>query len=154
MHKTIAVLFIIMLVGCSNPETSAIELDVGQAIVTIGNIEYEAEAIVDSQYLLDTEYEEISLIISDSVSIVILKVNFLEETITWTGESLNPDGVIFFLRHGSLYGPHDGSLVINDKTDSTISGKFNLNLIDGNSSISYRPENRVNIEGQFIARKN
>ncbi len=152
------IIFLITTIGCSNPDNQDLILDVGQAIVTIENIEYEAVANMNSRILNDKEFEELSLIISDSVSINILKVNFMEETITWTGENLNPEGVIFYLLYnfisGSFNCPHDGYLLINARTDSTISGSFDMNLFDVTSSCSNCPEDHVSIEGQFIVGMN
>jgi len=154
MYKTLYFLFIVAFFSCSKPQSSDNELPVGQAILKIDNKVYEATAIMDSQTLNETEFEKISIIISDSVFVGILKERFVEETITWTGETLNPDGVIFYLIYqyvgGAYYSPHAGSLSIINCTDSTIAGEFEIDLYDFTSSSSYSPEDLVRIIGQFV----
>jgi len=152
------VLTALFFTGCSDPESSAIDLDLGEAILTIDNTVYIAEAILGTRTIAETEYEQISLDVGDSIEIDILSVSFEEGFILWDGDTFVAKGTRFYftsrLHGGGGFGPTSGYLIINEKTDNTISGKFEMDLYNYASSCYDCFGNEVTVEGEFIALRN
>ncbi len=152
MLKSIIPILVIVIFGCSEPDS----MKIGEAIVTIDNVEYKAKATVGSRTLEDTEFEKISIVISDTLFFEILKEIFIEETIKWTSMTPNTDGVVFSLQcwgvGGALYGPGEGFLKISNRSNSAIAGEFELDVYDFASSCWQCPDDKLTVEGQFIAR--
>jgi len=147
-------LFVWMLPGCSDPDSTNFGLYPGEAELTIDGVNYAATAILGTRTLGDTEYEQISLIASDTVLVDILNENFQEGRVEWTGETFNAAGTMVFMHHPGLgfgFGPESGFLIISDRTTTTISGIFNLELQDFASSCSNCPQDRVWVEAKFWA---
>jgi len=153
MNKLGSLLFTLLVFGCSSPESNNLNLNPGEAVLTINNIEYNAAAIFGTRILGETEFEQISLIVSDSIQIDILNKKFEKEVITWAGETFTSAGTMVFLSYSARggYGPTGGFLIISDLTDATISGRFDMELYNFASSCSDCPENEVTAEGQFVA---
>ena len=148
-------LFILTLLGCSEPGTGGSAMDSGEAQIIIDHVGYSAEAILDTMTLGETVYQKISLVVSDTFYIDILNENFEEEVMTWTGESLGAGGTMLFLisRDLGMYNPHKGFLIISGVTDSTITGRFKFDMYDMASSCVMYPgaEAGMECEGEFFA---
>lgn len=155
MFRTTGLLFTFLLIGCSDPDSTTHDLTLGEAVLAINSIEYQAEANLGKRLLGETEYEQISLIVSDSISIDILNKDFKEGIVTWSGETFTSEGTMLFLRHHALggagYGPTGGYLIISDITGLTISGRFDMELYNFASSCYQCPQNEMSVEGQFFA---
>ena len=149
-------LIIPLLMGCSDPASDDINLDPGDAVLIIENESYAAEAILGTRMFLDTEYEQITLRVGDSIYIDIMNLNFEEGIVIWDGEFSDAEGTRVFAIsqvHGGAgyFGPIGGYLLISEKTDSSISGKLEIDLYDYASSCLHCLGNYLTIEGQFVA---
>ncbi len=155
MFKTSILLFSVLLLGCSDPGMKDVHLEAGAAVILIDDDTYGAEAIMDTTTLGETLYEEISIIVSDTVSLSILSEAFQEDLIMWTGETFSVEHTMVFLkdphRGGGFMGPQNGYLLVKDRTDSNISGKFEWTLYDFTSCCIDCPGNEVVVQGQFSA---
>lgn len=154
--KTINFLIIIVFfIGCSHPNESTNNLDVGEALITIENSEFAAIAFIGNQVLAETQFEKISLIINDSVKVEILRENFLEEQTIWTRENYYSQDIIFSLQYnyygGFPYSPLEGHLTIDLHTELIISGEFEFTLTGGAYGCITCPEALRDIQGKFIA---
>ncbi len=148
-------LLCLLIFACSTFNDSTIDLDPGQAIVNIENIEYNATAVMDYKTLAGIQFERISLIINDSAKIEILNENFLEGKINWYIEDHVSQQIIFSLQYncfrGSTYSPLEGSFSVNKRTESIISGEFEITLSGGPYSCIVCPEALRNVKGKFIS---
>lgn len=152
--KHFIIIFAMILVGCSDPDSRGFDLNPGQAVLTIENIQYEAQAVLGTRMLGDTEYEQITLEVSDTIHMDILHEKFQEGVVSWTGETFEAEGTMVFLTHFNLgggFGPRSGFLIISKRTESSISGIFQLELQNFASSCYNCPEDRIQVEGQFNA---
>ena len=141
--------------GCSDPGSGDINLDPGAAILTINNESYAAEAILGTRLFRETEYEQIILHVGDSIQVDMMNLNFEEGIVIWDGEFSDAEGTRVFavsqVHGGAGFAPIGGFLLISNKTDSSISGKFNIDLYNFASSCLHCPGNYLTIEGQFFA---
>lgn len=151
MSKVILVLAV-MLMGCSNPGSSRLDLNPGEAVFTIKNIEYEAEATFGTRMFGENEAEQITPMTSDTSYIDILSEYFQKGVTTWDGEVYNEEETHVFMLHRDLgggFGPRSGYLIITDRNASSITGIFNLELQNFASSCYNCPKDRVRVEGEF-----
>ena len=72
MNQLISLLVLLILVGCTDPDSDKNELQIGQAIVAIDNHQQTVQATWGTRILDTTEFEQIKLAFNDSVYIEIL----------------------------------------------------------------------------------
>jgi hypothetical protein len=144
---------VLIIIGCSISIDNMDTLKEGQAFVTIENIKYIAQPEMGHQVLANTEFEKISLIISDSVRVEILKEYFIKEKIYWSVEDHTSQDMIFSLQYnyygGSIYIPLKGWFKLTERTDSNIIGEFEITLTGGAVSCITCPEALRQISGVF-----
>ncbi|MBC8376837.1 MAG: hypothetical protein H8E26_12390 [FCB group bacterium] len=154
MYKLLTLLPLLFIIACSDPDSRGLDLNPGEAVLTIDNITHGAQANLGTRMLGDTEYEQITLQVSDTIHVDILNENFQEGMVSWTGDSFDVEGTMIFMTHygyGGGYGPRSGFLIISEQTELSISGIFQLELQNFASSCYNCPEDRLNVEGKFIA---
>jgi hypothetical protein len=153
MSSKIYLISFLLFIGCSTSNVNEINLEPGQALVSIENQKYDAKALIGHQMLEETEYEKISLIINDSVEIKILKKEFIDETIYWSIDDHVSQEIFFALEYnyfgGTPYLPLEGYLVIA-KEKSIISGEFDITLHGGIFSCVTCPQALKKSKGEFI----
>ena len=153
MKRLFHLMVFLIIIGCSKSIDSVDTLNEGQAFVTIENIKYTAQTEMDHQVLADTEFEKISLIISDSVKVEILKEYFIKEKIYWSIEDHTSQDIIFSLQYnyygGSIYIPLKGWFLLSERTQSNIIGEFEIILTGGAVSCITCPEALRQISGEF-----
>lgn len=151
MYKLI-ILLIMMLMGCSDPGSSGLDVNPGEGVFTIKNIEYQAEATFGTRVFGEDEVEQITLRASDTVFIDILCEDFQKGVTTWDGEFWSEEDVHVFMIHRDLgggFGPRSGYFIITKRTESYITGIFNMELQDFASSCYNCPDDLVWVEGEF-----
>ncbi|MBC8374866.1 MAG: hypothetical protein H8E26_02405 [FCB group bacterium] len=150
----IAFLLGFLLLGCTDPDSHKDDLKIDQAFVTIENIQITTQAFWGSRILASTEYEQIRMEISDSVYIDILNLKYTEGVTTWQKGETSPEGILFSLYErfygGSMYMVQDGLLNIQWRTDSAISGSFDVMVYNMASSCYDCPEYERYLEGEFM----
>jgi len=154
MYRILISFLAILTIGCSDPDSRGLNLNPGEAVLTIENIQHGAQAYLGTRMLGDTEYEQITLEVSDTIHVDILNENFQEGMVSWAGDSFDTKGTIIFMTHYGYrggYGPRSGFLIISEQTELSISGIFQLELQNFASSCYNCPEDRLNVEGKFIA---
>ncbi len=154
MIKITALLFTLLFFGCSDPGPNSLNLSLGRAELTINNFAHGAEATMGTRSMGDTEYEQITILVADTLYIELLNEKFQEGIVNWDRETFSSNGTMVFMtnrRLGSGFGPRSGFLIISDRTDSTISGIFNFELMNFASCCFNCPEDRASVEGKFFA---
>ena len=157
MNTVFPLIFFLLIIGCSRSSDSLSALDEGQALITIENIKYNANAVMGCQTLADKEFEKISLIINDSVRVEILKEHFIQEKFLWSTNKAQTKEVIFSLQYnyygGTIYYAADGWLSVTQNNPSNLSGRFDVKMHDCTASCIGCPETYRTIKGEFIVKR-
>lgn len=155
MYIKIALLFMaFLLMACSEPGSGDINLELDKAVVILDDQTFAGTAEFGMRTLAETEYEQISLLLSDSTKIDILNENFEEAVAVWDGESFEAGRNMVFMSSrswGGGFAPMGGYLIIKNRSDEEISGKFDLVLYTLASSCYRCPEDVISVSGYFKA---
>jgi hypothetical protein len=154
MYKTLILLTLLFIIGCSDPDSRGLDLNPGKAVLTLDNMTYGAEAILGTRMLGDDEYEQITLQVSDTFYVDILNENFQEGVFNWDMEGFSSGGNMIFMTsfdRGGGFSPRSGFLLITDITEMGVSGIFILEMQNFASCCYNCPEDRVKVEGEFVA---
>ena len=154
MFKALYLLPIILFISCSDPD-STFDVSAGEAVITLDNTEYNAEAKWGERIFGEDLYQEVHLDMGEDGYADILCLRFEEGPYVWDGETHRPDGAMVFLttqnHGGGGFGPTGGFLIIHEITETTISGTFHLDMYNFASSCWDCPENELDASGKFVA---
>ncbi len=157
MFRALFLVLFLVILGCSDPGIDFPDLDVGEAMLVIDNQVYEGLAVVDTVTHGENLFETLFLNISDTLVATIMKENFDEELILW---SRNPaassaSGTHLTLSErvmgGSYFTAWDGYLHISERTESTITGKFDVAFLNLYSSNPDCPDGCLQATAYFVA---
>ena len=96
MFKTLYLIPIILFISCSDPD-STFDVSAGEAVITLDNTEYTAEAEWGERIFGEDLYQEVHLDMGEDGSADILCLRFEEGPYVWDGETHRADGAMVFL---------------------------------------------------------